>query len=97
MMRNSQRCVPEATPFSTQPSAPVGAVRWKYEHGPSRKGRDEREGWVMPEVFTGKVLIPGDQIDDYLAALKEAEEARSVPSLPRRAQRRVRGLPGKEI
>ncbi len=47
----------------------------------------------MPEVFTGKVLIPGDQIDAYLAALKEAEEARSVPSLPRRAQRRVRGLP----
>ncbi len=31
----------------------------------------------MPEVFTGKVLIPGDQIDDYLAALKEAEEARA--------------------
>ncbi len=47
----------------------------------------------MPEVFTGKVLIPGDQIDAYLAALKEAEEARSVPSLPRQAQRRVRGLP----
>ncbi len=51
---------------------PVGAVLWKYEHGPPRKGRDEREGWVMPEVFTGKVLIPGDQIDAYLAALKEA-------------------------
>ena len=31
----------------------------------------------MPEVFTGKVLIPGDQIDAYLAALKEAEEARA--------------------
>jgi len=31
----------------------------------------------MPEVFTGKVLIPGDQIDDYLAALKKAEEARA--------------------
>ncbi len=31
----------------------------------------------MPEVFTGKVLIPGDQIDDYLTALKEAEEARA--------------------
>ncbi len=31
----------------------------------------------MPEVFTGKVLIPGDQIDEYLAALKEAEEARA--------------------
>jgi len=25
----------------------------------------------------GKVLIPGDQIDDYLAALKDAEEARA--------------------
>jgi len=31
----------------------------------------------MPEVFSGKVLIPGDQIDDYLTALKEAEEARA--------------------
>jgi len=31
----------------------------------------------MPEVYTGKVLIPGDQIDDYLAALKAAEEARA--------------------
>ncbi len=31
----------------------------------------------MPEVFTGKVLIPGDQIDAYLAAMKEAEEARA--------------------
>ncbi len=31
----------------------------------------------MPEVYTGKVLIPGDQIDAYLAALKEAEEARA--------------------
>jgi hypothetical protein len=31
----------------------------------------------MPEVFTGKVLIPGDQIDDYLAALKDAEEERA--------------------
>jgi site-specific recombinase XerD len=31
----------------------------------------------MPEVYTGKVLIPGDQIDDYLVALKEAEEARA--------------------
>ncbi len=39
----------------------------------------------MPEVFTGKVLIPGDQIDDYLTALKEAEEARPLSSLPRRA------------
>ncbi len=31
----------------------------------------------MPEVYTGKVLIPGDQIDAYLTALKEAEEARA--------------------
>ncbi len=30
----------------------------------------------MPEVFTGKVVIPGDQIDASLAALTEAEEAR---------------------
>jgi hypothetical protein len=32
---------------------------------------------MMPEVYTGKVLIPGDQIDDYLVAMKEAEEARA--------------------
>jgi len=31
----------------------------------------------MPEVYTGKVLIPGDQIDAYLAALTAAEEARA--------------------
>ncbi len=31
----------------------------------------------MPEVYTGKVLIPGDQIDAYLAAMKDAEEARA--------------------
>ncbi len=31
----------------------------------------------MPEVYTGKVLISGDQIDAYLAAMKEAEEARA--------------------
>ncbi len=30
----------------------------------------------MPRVFTGKVAIPGDQIEAYLAALAEAEEAR---------------------
>ncbi len=33
------------------------------------KEREEREERAMPEVFTGKVLIPGDQIDDYLAAM----------------------------
>ena len=31
----------------------------------------------MPEVYTGKVVIPGDQIDDYLAAMQAAEEARA--------------------
>ncbi len=31
----------------------------------------------MPEVYTGKVLIPGDQIDAYVAALTAAEEARA--------------------
>ena len=31
----------------------------------------------MPEVYTGKVLIPGDQIDAYLAAPKAAEETRA--------------------
>jgi site-specific recombinase XerD len=30
----------------------------------------------MPRVFTGKVVIPGDQIDDYLRALAAAEKAR---------------------
>src|SRR5918912_650490 len=30
----------------------------------------------MPRVSTGKVAIPGDQIEAYLAALAEAEEAR---------------------
>ena len=30
----------------------------------------------MPKVFTGKVAIPGDQIEAYLAALAEAQEAR---------------------
>jgi site-specific recombinase XerD len=31
----------------------------------------------MPQVYTGKVLIPGDQIEAYFAARKEAEEARA--------------------
>ena len=30
----------------------------------------------MPRVFTGKVAIPGDQVEAYLAALAEAEEVR---------------------
>lgn len=30
----------------------------------------------MPRVFTGKVVIPGDKIDDYLKAMAEAEKAR---------------------
>jgi hypothetical protein len=36
----------------------------------------------MAEVYSGKVLIPGDQIDAYLAARQAAEEARA----PFRAQ-----------
>lgn len=31
----------------------------------------------MPKIFTGKVLIPGDQFDDYLQALEAATEARA--------------------
>ncbi len=30
----------------------------------------------MPQVFSGKVVIPGDQVEAYLAALAEAQEAR---------------------
>ncbi len=30
----------------------------------------------MPRVFTGKVTIPGDKIQEYLKALGEAEKAR---------------------
>ena len=30
----------------------------------------------MPNVFTGKVIIPADQLDAHFAALAEAEEAR---------------------
>lgn len=30
----------------------------------------------MPRVFTGKVVIKGDQLDDYLQALDAAEKAR---------------------
>ncbi len=30
----------------------------------------------MPRVFTGKVAIPGDQLDDYLQALEAEEKAR---------------------
>ncbi len=29
----------------------------------------------MPRVFSGKVAVPGDQIDVYLQALEEAEQA----------------------
>jgi len=29
----------------------------------------------MPRVFTGKVVIKGDQLDDYLQALEAAEKA----------------------
>jgi len=31
----------------------------------------------MPEIFTGKVVIPGDQLGQYLEALAEAEDARA--------------------
>lgn len=31
----------------------------------------------MPKVFTGKVVIKGDQLDDYLQALEAAEKARA--------------------
>ena len=30
----------------------------------------------MPRVFTGKVVIPGDKIEEYLEMVKEAEEKR---------------------
>ena len=56
------------------------AVLFQRVGGTGRRGRmdaKEREESVMPEVFTGKVLIPGDQIDAYLAAMREAEEART--------------------
>jgi hypothetical protein len=31
----------------------------------------------VPHVYTGKVLIPGDQLEAFFAAMKEAEEARA--------------------
>lgn len=31
----------------------------------------------MPKIFTGKVVIAGDQLDDYLQALEAAEKARA--------------------
>ena len=31
----------------------------------------------MPQVYTGKIVIPGDQIDAYLEALQEAEGLRA--------------------
>lgn len=33
-------------------------------------------GAAMPRVFTGKVVIKGDQLDDYLQALDAAQKAR---------------------
>ena len=30
----------------------------------------------MPKVFTGKVVIPGDKINEYIEMMKEAEEER---------------------
>jgi hypothetical protein len=32
---------------------------------------------VMAKVFTGKVVIPGDKMNDFIQAMKEAEEARA--------------------
>jgi len=62
-------------------SLPLLAPPTRYDgktHGcAAREAREGKEGWTMPEVYTGKVLIPGDQIDDYFAALKEAEETRA--------------------
>lgn len=40
----------------------------------------------MPRVFTGRVVIPGDKIDDYLKAMAEAEKAREP------FRRRLEGL-----
>lgn len=31
----------------------------------------------MPQVFTGKVVIPGNKIDEYIAMMKKAEEERA--------------------
>ena len=31
----------------------------------------------MPKVFTGKIAIPGDKIDEYFKALEKAEEERA--------------------
>src|SRR4051794_19011394 len=31
----------------------------------------------MPQVFSGKIVIPGDQLDAYFAAVKDTEEARA--------------------
>ena len=30
----------------------------------------------MPEVYTGKVVIPGDKLDEFLELMKQAEEER---------------------
>lgn len=30
----------------------------------------------MPQVFTGKIVIPGDKIDEYFKAMEEAEKER---------------------
>jgi hypothetical protein len=43
---------------------------------PAAAQRALEEG-AMAEVYTGKVLIPGDQIDAYLTAVQAAEQARA--------------------
>jgi len=58
--------------FSKQATASLTRYDGKTYGRASCEARDGR--WTMPEVYTGKVLIPGDQIDAYLAAMKAAEE-----------------------
>jgi hypothetical protein len=42
----------------------------------SMKSLLRNRGEKMPKVFTGKVIIPGDKIDEYLEMLEKAEEKR---------------------
>src|SRR5215217_6790854 len=37
----------------------------------------------MPQIFTGKVVIPGEQLPQYLDAMAETEEARAPESAHR--------------
>jgi hypothetical protein len=51
----------------------------------------------MAEVYTGKVLIPGDQINAYLAARQAAAEARAPFRAVGGAERRIRRRPGHAV